>query len=220
MNQVHTFVYGEKPSSTPGVVTHRTEIRVTFKDRHLLCRDDSDEGFDAAVCQMLKDYFKCEFAVTKQAFESHCLPVQPEKPVTLHTQELDGKKIAYSSETYFLVQVGKGSKGRYTTKYSFKGNFSQAFGHYVAINIDSQHKKRLYMPSSPKPVLAQASGDDIHFDVKSALATSRFECKALGHTEYVFPTLAKAVAFIKREKHTTGIAWEVYEVTQLVHGKV
>jgi len=71
------------------------------------------------------------------------------------TATLDGKNIGYSSETEFMVQVGKGS-GAYKTKYSFKGNLGQAVAYYRGINIGNGYKKRLLMPSCSKnPVLAR-----------------------------------------------------------------
>lgn len=72
---------------------------------------------------------------------------------------IDDKKIAYHSETEFLIQVGKGSKGAYKTKYKITGNFSQAWIHYTGINIDADHKKRLLMPSCTKnPVISRVFG--------------------------------------------------------------
>jgi hypothetical protein len=75
--------------------------------------------------------------------------------IKLIHSELDGKKIAYSSETAFLVQVGKGDKGSYHTKYSFKGNLARAVMYFNMINIGNGYKKRLLMPSSKKPVLVR-----------------------------------------------------------------
>jgi hypothetical protein len=68
----------------------------------------------------------------------------------LLVNELDGKKIAYSSETIFLVQVGKGPKGSYKTRYTVKGSLGQAAFLYVGINIGNGYKKRLVMPSSSR----------------------------------------------------------------------
>ena len=45
------------------------------------------------------------------------------------------------SELY-LVQVGKGPKGRYINKYSIS-NLAQAGVLYDGINLDEKHKKRL-----------------------------------------------------------------------------
>ena len=74
--------------------------------------------------------------------------------IKLHTIELNGKKIAYSSETDFLVQVGKG-RGAYKTKYSFKGTLPQALFYYSGINVGNGYKKRLFIPSFNKPTLAK-----------------------------------------------------------------
>jgi hypothetical protein len=77
--------------------------------------------------------------------------------VKLITSELNGRKIGYSSETIFLVQVGKGPKGRYTKTWSFKGNLAPAVWHYNGINIGRGYKKRLVMVGGkPREVLARA----------------------------------------------------------------
>ena len=78
--------------------------------------------------------------------------------ITLKSQQLDNRTIAYSSETDFLVQVGKGAKGSYKTRCTIKGNLGQAVFWYNCINIGYGYKKRLMMPScSRKPVLARQS---------------------------------------------------------------
>lgn len=77
-----------------------------------------------------------------------------EQVVTLRTATLDGKQIAFSSETEFLVQVGKG-KGAYKTLYRFVGNLGQAVGYYRGINIGNGYKKRLISWAMDKPVLAR-----------------------------------------------------------------
>ena len=70
--------------------------------------------------------------------------------------ELDGKKIAYTDQTEFLVQIGK-NKGSYRTKYRIVGHLGSAVLWYNGINIGNGYKKRLLMPScSKKPVLARA----------------------------------------------------------------
>lgn len=70
--------------------------------------------------------------------------------IRLFEGSLDGRKIGYSSETVFLIQVGKGYKGSYKTKYSVKGSLGQAVMYYNGINIGRGYKKRLVMPSSPR----------------------------------------------------------------------
>jgi hypothetical protein len=72
----------------------------------------------------------------------------------MKTATLDGKRIAYTDDTEFLVQVGRG-KGKYQTKYSFKGELARAVMHYNAINIGRGYKKRLIMPNAMRPVLAR-----------------------------------------------------------------
>ena len=70
------------------------------------------------------------------------------------TATLDGKQIAYSSLTEFLVQVGKG-KGSYKTRYKFTGNLEQAVFYYRSLNIGNGYKKRLFVPAFNKLVLAK-----------------------------------------------------------------
>jgi hypothetical protein len=72
--------------------------------------------------------------------------------IHLITQELNGKKIAYSSETMFFVQVGK-NRSSYKNRYSFKGNLAQAVTYFNCINIGNGFKKRLVMENK---VLARA----------------------------------------------------------------
>lgn len=79
-------------------------------------------------------------------------------PIRLHHRILDGKPIAYTDQTEFLVQVGKGPKGRYSTKYCLSGDersLLRAVGHYIGINIGNGYKKRILMRSSPRKVLAR-----------------------------------------------------------------
>jgi hypothetical protein len=74
--------------------------------------------------------------------------------INIITATLDGKQIAYSSLTEFLVQVGKG-KGSYKTQYKFTGNLAQAVFYYRSLNIGNGYKKRLFVPTFNKPVLAK-----------------------------------------------------------------
>jgi hypothetical protein len=64
--------------------------------------------------------------------------------VEIMTAELDGKRVAFSSETKFYIQVGKG-RGGYRTKYAITGSLGQACLYYRAINIGNGYKKRLLM---------------------------------------------------------------------------
>jgi hypothetical protein len=87
----------------------------------------------------------------------HGIVTGDDKPVRLKTAILDGKTIAFSSETTFLVQVGRYAKGAYRTRYSFTGNLAQACHYYRCINIGRGYKKRLVMVGANKPVLARAA---------------------------------------------------------------
>jgi hypothetical protein len=75
------------------------------------------------------------------------------RTMELKTDYLDNKAVAYSNETEFLVQLGKG-KGSYKTRWHFKGSLPLAVWYYNALNVGYGYKKRLLMPSSKKPVLA------------------------------------------------------------------
>lgn len=82
-------------------------------------------------------------------------PIIKENDMEMYISELDGNKVAYTNETEFLIQVGKG-KGSYKTTMKFTGKLISAVTYYRAINIGNGHKKRLLMPScSKKPVLAR-----------------------------------------------------------------
>jgi hypothetical protein len=72
------------------------------------------------------------------------------------TATLDGKRIAFTDQTEFLVQVGRYAKGAYRTRYSFTGNLAQAVFYFNGINIGRGYKKRLVAPSFNKPLLARA----------------------------------------------------------------
>lgn len=76
--------------------------------------------------------------------------------IAVHTATLDGQQIAYCSKTEFLVQVGRGPRGAYKTRYRFEGNLAQAVAYYRGINIGNGYKKRLLAPSMNKPLLARA----------------------------------------------------------------
>lgn len=68
--------------------------------------------------------------------------------IKLMTAEVNGKKIGFSSETEFLVQVSRNrnSKSGYETKYSFTGaEFSKAAFYYQGINIGNGYRKRILM---------------------------------------------------------------------------
>lgn len=72
----------------------------------------------------------------------------------IKTVTIDGRKLAYTSETIFLVQLGK-NRGAYRTKYTFKGDPFEAAKYYRALNVGRGYKKRLVMPHAKNPVLAK-----------------------------------------------------------------
>ena len=76
----------------------------------------------------------------------------------LRYNELDGKRIAYHKRTQFLVQVGRGPKGAYRTKYTITGDLAQAVLYYNGINLGHGYKKRLLFPNAHhNPILARST---------------------------------------------------------------
>jgi hypothetical protein len=75
----------------------------------------------------------------------------------IKTATLDGERIAYTDRTVFLVEVGRGPKGAYHTRYTLTGNLAQAVVYFNGINIGNGYKKRLRAPEFNKPVLARAA---------------------------------------------------------------
>lgn len=72
----------------------------------------------------------------------------------IKTVTIDGKPLAYTSETLFLVQIGK-NQGAYRTKWTFTGDIHAAAQHYKALSVGQGYKKRLLMPSAKHPILAR-----------------------------------------------------------------
>lgn len=70
------------------------------------------------------------------------------------TATLDGKLIAYTSESTFEIQIGRG-KSSYKTRYSFVGNLARAVAYYNSLNIGRGYKKRLRCQGMNKPILAR-----------------------------------------------------------------
>ena len=79
-------------------------------------------------------------------------------PITLKYCILDGKQIAYTSQTVFYVELGNGPKGTWKCRYKIIGNLPQAVLYYNGINIGPNVKKRLYGEFLNKPVLARHTG--------------------------------------------------------------
>lgn len=77
---------------------------------------------------------------------------------TLHTAMLDDRSLAYTSETVFRVQVGRG-RGAYRDKYRIVGDLAQAVLFYNGINCRAPYKARLYSDfMRPRPTLARKVG--------------------------------------------------------------
>jgi hypothetical protein len=74
--------------------------------------------------------------------------------IEIRTVTLNGKKLAYTDQTEFLVQVGK-NRSAYRTRYRFVGDIHRAVTYYKGLNVGLGHKKRLYVPSFNKPTLAK-----------------------------------------------------------------
>lgn len=72
----------------------------------------------------------------------------------IRTATIDSRRIAYTDETIFLVQIGK-NRGAYRTRIVIKGDLHQAAHYYKSINVGLGYKKRLYMPNAKRPTLAR-----------------------------------------------------------------
>lgn len=72
----------------------------------------------------------------------------------IKTVTIDSRKLAYTSETVFLVQVGK-NRGAYRTMWSFNGDPFEAAKYYRGLNVGRGYKKRLLMPHAKHPTLAK-----------------------------------------------------------------
>jgi hypothetical protein len=70
---------------------------------------------------------------------------------------LDGKHIAYHSETVFKVQVGRIGRS-YVTKHVIAGDLGRAVLWFNGYNVDHRHQKRLYCDTMNNPVLARVVG--------------------------------------------------------------
>ena len=64
--------------------------------------------------------------------------------IEIKVGEIDGKSIAYSSETQFYVQIGR-YKSSYKTRYMIKGSLGMAVLYYTCMNVGNGYKKRLLM---------------------------------------------------------------------------
>jgi hypothetical protein len=64
--------------------------------------------------------------------------------VEIKVSELDGKRIAYSSETLFYVQTGR-YKSSFKTRYTIKGSLGRAAFYFTCLNVGNGYKKRLLM---------------------------------------------------------------------------
>lgn len=58
-----------------------------------------------------------------------------------------------SSDTVFYIQVGKGTKGSYRTKFAVVGNVGKATLIFDMLNVASGHKKRLVADGVKKPII-------------------------------------------------------------------
>lgn len=73
--------------------------------------------------------------------------------VKLMTAEVNGARIAFSSETVFLVQVSRSTnrKSSFKTVAKFKGaEFGKMATYFQGISIHSGHRKRIVMVGSSK----------------------------------------------------------------------
>ena len=83
-----------------------------------------------------------------------CKKEKEENIIRFRTATFNNKKIAYTTQSLFLIQVGK-NKSTYKTQYTIKGDLQQALIYYNGINLGNGYKKRLVNYSLNKPVLAR-----------------------------------------------------------------
>lgn len=77
-------------------------------------------------------------------------------PIKLINIELDGRRLAFASNSEFHVQIGKGSKGSYRTLLKFQGDeFTRGFMYYRGINVGNGYKKRLVSWNMNKPIICK-----------------------------------------------------------------
>ena len=62
----------------------------------------------------------------------------------MKTVNIDGKDYTYSEGDRWRVEVGKGSKGKYDSRYTLD-NPQQSMAYYNGINIGNGYKKRLVL---------------------------------------------------------------------------
>jgi hypothetical protein len=74
--------------------------------------------------------------------------------IEFRTRTIDGKLVSFTSETIFVVEVGR-YRGAYRTRYSFKGDLAKAGLHYRAVKIGNGYKKRLRMLGANKEIIAR-----------------------------------------------------------------
>ena len=69
---------------------------------------------------------------------------------------INGKRFAFTEDTSFKVQLGRGAKGAYKTYYTFKGPaLSTAIRYYQCMNIGNGYKKRLIIDGDRHTLLAR-----------------------------------------------------------------
>ena len=79
----------------------------------------------------------------------------PENYIRIRTGIIDGRSISYTDQTEFLIQTRKKNSHKgYVTKYNIKGSHLNACFYYMGINVSHEYRKRIYVPSFNKPILA------------------------------------------------------------------
>lgn len=87
--------------------------------------------------------------------ESPMIKLEPGTADTFPNVVLNRKRVAFTRDCVFEVQIGKG-KGKYSTRYRFTGDIKEALFWYAGINIGNGYKKRLVCWSLNKPVLLRS----------------------------------------------------------------
>ena len=74
----------------------------------------------------------------------------------MQTINIDGKEWIYGADDFWLVEVGKGPKGGYQSRYCMETPHSGMW-YYNCINIGNGHKKRLSLVTGGKKVTVARS---------------------------------------------------------------
>lgn len=147
---------GDKIRESPGLsfpnISFAEWARVSFPYNPHEFEVRSENRTIGTLIQVAKEAARQIFEARERILEEQ---QRKAEPITLKESVIDGRRLAYTNQTEFLVQIGRG-KGSYKTKERHIGNLVGAVIAYRGLNVHSGYKKRLLMPSAaPHPVIAR-----------------------------------------------------------------